>query len=150
MIFINRYGDRFRFELDSDGNILWTGEFKHCRMGWPNNYTEAYNRYVEDDCDSSSVMTMGEFKKAVHASDENGYTEFSKKYMKHVRSDTSKINMVDPSGGPYLTEGSDMGYIADEFKGMIVKEFQSIDENTWKIVINDKTLNNQDSNETNI
>ncbi len=146
MIFINRYGDRFRFELDSDGNILWTGEFKHCRMGWPNDYTEAYNRYVEDDCDSSSVMTMGEFKKAVHASDEHGYTDFAIKYMKHVRSDTSKIHMVDPSGGPYLTEGSNMGYIADEFKDMIVKEFQSVDENTWKIIVDDKTSDNQDSN----
>jgi hypothetical protein len=146
----NRYNDKFTFTKDSEGNILWEGKFKWCRFAWPNDYTEAYNKYVTDDCDSSAVMTPGEFKKAVHETDEHGYTDFAMKYMQYVKSDTSKIHMVDPSGGPYLTEGSDMGYIADEFKGMIVKEFQSVDENTWKIIINDKTLNNQDSNETNI
>jgi hypothetical protein len=135
MIFINRYGDRFRFELDSDGNILWKGDFKHCRFGWPNDYTEAYNKYVTEDCDSSSMMTMGEFKTAVHEYKDGEFTDLAKKYMGYVKSNMSVIDMLDPSGGPYLAAGRDMGYIDDSFEGMKVKEFQLVDDNTWKIII---------------
>lgn len=134
MIFINRYRDRFRFELDSDGNVLWTGEFNHCRYGHPNDYTEAYSKYVEDDCDSSSVMTVGEFKTAVHESNDHGYTDFARKYMHYVKSDTSVIDMVDPSGGPYVSRETDLGYVADELKGMKPERFERIDDNTWKII----------------
>ncbi len=36
--------------------------------------------------------------------------------------------MVDPSGGPYMHSGYDMGMFDESFKGMIVKEFKSVPE----------------------
>lgn len=61
----NRYGDKFVFTLQDDGNILWEGKFEYSR----------------------------------------------------VTSKTGIINMVDPSGGPFLTEGMEiMGKTIKEFK----------------------------------
>jgi hypothetical protein len=134
MEYRNRYNEKFTFTLDDEGNILWEGNFEWCRMGWPNDYTQAYNRYVEDDCDSSAMMTRGEFEKAVHETDDNGYTEFSRKYMKHVRSDMSRIDMVDPSGGPYIAVNMDMKYVSKEFDAMIVDGFEIIPTG-YKIII---------------
>ena len=44
------------------------------------------------------------------------------------------INMVDPSGGPYITEGMDLGLFARELKGKVVSEFIS-NENGYEIVV---------------
>lgn len=134
MEYRNRYNEKYTFTLDAEGNILWEGNFEWCRVGWPNDYTQAYNRYVEDDCDSSAMMTRGEFEKAVHETDDNGYTEFSRKYMKHVRSDMSRIDMVDPSGGPYIAVNMDMKYVSKEFDAMIVDGFEIIPTG-YKIII---------------
>jgi len=130
----NRYNDKYTFSLDVESNILWEGSFKWCRFSWPNNYTDGYNKYVEDNCDNSELMTLGEFKNAVHERNENGYTDFAEKYMIYIRSDRSKIDMVDPSGGPYISVGMDMKYIDEEFNGMIVKGFKPI-KTGYKILI---------------
>lgn len=34
-----------------------------------------------------------------------------------------KIEMVDPSGGPYLQSGQDVGIILSELEGKVIKEF---------------------------
>ena len=130
----NRYNEQYTFSLDKEGNILWEGPFKYCRFSWPNSYTDAYNKYVEDNCDNSELMTLGEFKNAVHEKNENGYTDFAEKYMIYIRSDRSKIDMVDPSGGPYISVGMDMEYIDEKFDGMIVKGFKVI-ATGYKILI---------------
>jgi hypothetical protein len=130
----NRYNDEYIFSLDDENNILWEGPFKYCRFSWPNDYTEAYNKYVEDNCDSSELMTLGEFKTAVHERTEDGHTDFAEKYMIYIRSDISKIDMVDPSGGPYIYIGMDMGYIDEKFDGMVIKGFKVI-ETGYKILI---------------
>ena len=125
----NRYNDTFTFSKTDDGNILWEGEFKHCRFGWPNVYTEAYEAYLADT-DTDEQMTMGEFKIAVHKYDDEKfeYTPLAKMYQKLVYSDTNKIDMVDPSGGPYMTSGMNMSYIDDEFEGMIIEQFKPVEE----------------------
>ena len=127
--YTNRYRDVFTFSKTDDGNILWEGEFKHCRFGWPNVYTEAYEAYLADT-DTDEQMTMGEFKIAVHEYDNETfeYTPLSKKYQKLVYSDTNKIDMIDPSGGPYLHSGYDMGMFDESFRGMIVDYFKSSPE----------------------
>ena len=33
MEYKNRYGDVYTFTKQDDGNVLWEGEFKHCRFG---------------------------------------------------------------------------------------------------------------------
>lgn len=125
----NRYGDVYTFSLDNDGNILWEGKFEWCRCGWPNDYTQAYNKYVED----GGKMSLDKFKEEVHVWDEDKNKYKLDKYVKLVKSDTTKINMVDPSGGPYIGEGYNMSQFSDEFKDKIVDSFESI-KTGYKII----------------
>ena len=129
VFYTNRYNDVFTFSKTDDGNILFEGEFKWMRCGWPNVYDKAYEAYCAD-VDTDEQMTMGEFKIAVHEYDKETfeYTPLSKKYQKLVYSDTNKIDMIDPSGGPYLHSGYDMGMFDESFRGMIVDYFKSSPE----------------------
>jgi len=137
--YINRYNDKFTFSKTEDGNILFEGEFKWMRCGWPNVYTEAYEAYC-DDTDTDERMTMGEFKNAVHEYDKETFqsTPFSKKYQGLVYSNTNKIDMIDPSGGPYLHSGYDMGMFDKSFKGMIIEEFKPINGNYLIVIKNEE------------
>jgi len=115
----NRYGDEFVFTLLEDGNIQWAGNFEYSRIGFPNDYLPAYKAYVTND----GLMGLKEFKEEVHRSvyDENddyvGPCDIARVYGKLVKS-KDVINMVDPSGGPYLTEGM-------KIMGKTIKEFKS-------------------------
>lgn len=137
--YTNRYRDVFTFSKTEDGNILFEGEFKWMRCSYPNVYDDAYQTYCTD-VDTDERMTMGEFKKAVHEAvyDEEGkykhMSETSQKYASLVYSDKSKIDMIDPSGGPYMHAGYDMGLFDESFKGMIIEEFKPVDGN-YLIVI---------------
>lgn len=56
--YINRYGDEFTFELNEQGNIQWSGEFRHCRFAGNDTITmvdPSGGPYI------SSEMDMGEF-----------------------------------------------------------------------------------------
>ena len=121
--YTNRYGDIYTFTKRKNGNILIEGDWKWFRVGFDNDYNEAYERY-SNDVDTDERMTLGEFKVAVHEYIENQPTEFSKKYRKYIRSDTSKYRMIDPSGGPYLCSGLNMGAIDESFEGMIIDWFK--------------------------
>ena len=127
--YTNRYNDVFTFSKTEDGNILFEGEFKWMRCSWPNVYDRAYDAYCAD-VDTDERMTLGEFKTAVHEYDKETYksTPLAKKYQGLVYSDTNKIDMIDPSGGPYMHSGYDMGMFDESFKGMIVEEFKSSPE----------------------
>ena len=133
MKYTNRYRDIFTFTKDSDGNVLWEGEFKHSRSAWPNVYDDAYKAYVEDGS-PYGVMEMKEFQNKVHEYDHSKYFMEDRKYAKLVYSDTSKICMVDPSGGPYLYEGMHLGkYLDEEFENLIIDRFEPI-ETGYKII----------------
>ena len=121
----NRYGDIYIFTKQEDGNVLWEGEFKYCRFGFPNVYKEAYQQYRKDGGD----MHIEDFKKEVHHYDNVTFehSEISKKYRSLVYSDMDTIDMVDPSGGPYISSGMDMGMFEDEFKGRIVRSFVPVE-----------------------
>jgi hypothetical protein len=131
--YTNRYNDVFTFSKTEDGNILFEGEFKWMRCGWPNDYTKAYEAYLADT-DTDARMTLGEFKKAVHEPvyDADGkyqhMSETSQKYAKLVYSNTNMIDMIDPSGGPYLHSEHNMGIFDKSFEGMIIQEFKSVPE----------------------
>jgi hypothetical protein len=105
----NRYGDIYTFTPTSDGNILWEGSFNHTRFAWPNDYTAAYNAYLEQ----GGTMPLIEFKKKVHEWDEEAKDYvMGRRFISLVTSDMSKIDMVDPSGGPYICTGMEwMGKI---------------------------------------
>ena len=116
----NRYGDEFVFTLLEDGNIQWDGKFEYVRVGFPNDYTESYKAYTN----LGGLMGFKEFKEEVHRSiyDENdnyvGPCDINRVYGPMVKSKKDVINMVDPSGGPYMNSGT-------ELMGKTIKEFKS-------------------------
>ena len=133
----NRYGDIFTFSKTENGDILWEGNFEWCRCGWPNVYDEAFDRYVEE----GGELSLEEFKDAVHKAEYDsedkylGMSEISKTYAHLIYSDKNTIDMVDPSGGPYLCARTDMGKFDDSFKGMLVEKFEEGSKTSWKIII---------------
>jgi hypothetical protein len=32
--YVNRYGDKYTFSLNEQGNVDWRGPFKYCRYAW--------------------------------------------------------------------------------------------------------------------
>jgi hypothetical protein len=125
----NRYGDEFKFTRDENHDILWEGNFDFCRIGMPNDYTRAYEEYCSE---VQTPMPLEEFKKAVHEYDPDikeyrlGY-----KYVSMVDTLTDEIDMIDPSGGPYITRGMPMDSFG--FKNYVVKDFKRIDTG-YKII----------------
>ena len=117
----NRYGDLFKFELLENGNIKWTGNFEYSRFGMPNDYSKAWEVFQKE----YGGLNYEEFKESVHSYDEETNSYVFKDLLPLINSKKDVINMVDPSGGPYITEGSDMGYFDKSFKGKIVQEFLS-------------------------
>jgi hypothetical protein len=130
----NRYGDIFTFTLQDDGNVLWEGNFKYCRFGMPNDYTKAYNQYVNDNKHVQSLMSFNQFKDVVHEYDDETHQYIYDKYVRMVESIKDKISMIDPSGGPYISVGMPLSSFG--FKDLKVKDFE-IKENGY-LIITDK------------
>jgi len=126
----NRDGNVFTFTETKDGNILWEGNFEYHRYGCPNVYTNAYQAYLNDEPNRDPLLTLSEFKKAVHEYGKESYEagDLAKKYSPLVYSDTETINMVDPSGGPYLSAGYDLGNLSDEFQGKVIQSFENVEK----------------------
>ena len=129
----NRYNDEFTFTPQEDGTILWEGKFEYTRLGWPNDYTKAFFEYTRD---TGGGISLEQFKELVHAYDDEkeSYVLEDREYRELVTSNTAVINMVDPSGGPFLTEGTNLGYIDKELKDKIIDRFESVGSG-WKIFL---------------
>jgi hypothetical protein len=124
----NRYGDVFTFTEDDNHDVLWEGDFKWCRFGMPNDYTRAYEAYCND---VETPIPLEEFKKAVHHYDDETLTYDYPEYNRMVDSLKNEIEMVDPSGGPYISRGMSLGSFG--FKDYVVKDFKRIDTG-YKII----------------
>lgn len=92
------------------------------RCGWPNVYDKAYEAYVTDCAKTypEKVLSWEEFKKEVHNYENKPMLEYSKL----VYSDTDTIDMMDPSGGPYLTTGTDLDQFFRVGEPLIIKKFE--------------------------
>jgi len=123
----NRYSDIFTFTKDENHDILWEGNFEWCRFGMPNDYSRAYGEYLREGGD----MELEEFKKAVHEYDDETHQHYYPKYVRMVDSLKDEIEMVDPSGGPYISRGMSLDSFG--FKGYVVKDFKRIDTG-YKII----------------
>ena len=129
----NRYGDIYTFTKQEDGSVLWEGNFEYCRFGSSNDYKDAYQSYCKDvGSKGEHPMHIEDFKEAVHESvyDENdryvGPSAIGKQYRDLVKSNPW-ISMVDPSGGPYLNEHTNLGnFFSDEFDGLCIQSFEPI------------------------
>jgi hypothetical protein len=122
--YINRYNDVFTFSKTEDGNILWEGKFEWVRGGYPNVYDKAYQAYLQDEPNHDHLLDFEDFKQVIETYD----SEIYKKYSSLVYSNKDIINMIDPSGGPFINAWMDMGKFDSSFEGMIVDEFKSIPE----------------------
>ncbi len=135
-IYTNRYGDKFIFTPTEDGNVLWEGKFEWCRFGYPNDYTNAYQAYITN----GGLMNLKEFIEEVHRSiyGTNGEyispSDISQIYGSLVESKKDIINMVDPSGGPYLAEGMPSTLAHPEIKEKFISHFERT-ENGYKIIL---------------
>ena len=114
--YVNRNGDVFTFEQKDNGNVQWSGDFQYCRYGFPNDYSLAWEVFQED----YGGMSYEDFKKNVHAYDEDKKEHVFKDLLPLITSMKDIINMVDPSGGPFITEGMDLKEFGVEG---VVKEF---------------------------
>ena len=125
--YTNRYGDKFTFTPQEDGTILWEGNFKYCRFGCPNDYTKAFFEYTRD---TGGGISLEQFIELVHAYDDEkkSYVLEDRKYGELVTSNTSIINVVDPSGGPYLCSGMAVESISEELTDMEIERFESVPE----------------------
>ena len=130
--FKNRYDEEFTFTLTEEGHILWEGNFKYCRFGFPNNYTEAWKAFKQR-YGVGDKLTLPIFKSIIHLYDSDSNKSVFPDILPLITSNTDVIDMVDPSGGPYIGAGLDMGELDKSFKGRIVKEFE-ITEKGYKIV----------------
>ena len=129
----NRYGDEFTFTPQEDGTILWEGNFEYCRFGYPNDYTKAFFEYTRD---TGGGISLEQFRELVHAYDDEkeSFVLEDKKYRELVTSNNAIINMVDPSGGPYLTSGMAVESISEELTDMEIVRFEPVKEG-WKIYL---------------
>jgi hypothetical protein len=133
----NRYGDEYRFTPTDDGHILWEGSFEYHRTGYPNVYDDAYNQYRKDGGELSSP----EFVKEIHRQEYNEagdwlrMSDIGTKYHELVYSDRDTIDMVDPSGGPYLTRGTASESIHEAVVGKKVDQFILIPNKGYKIIL---------------
>lgn len=125
-IYKNRYGDIFTFTLQDDGNVLWEGNFEYCRIGMPNDYTRAYKEYIDDNCNSDHCMSLKQFKEEVHRYDDETHQYVYDKYNRMVESIKDKIDMIDPSGGPYISVGMSLSSFG--FKDLKVKDLKWCEE----------------------
>jgi len=122
----NRYGDVYTFTKLENGNVLWEGSFEHIRVGFPNVYKKAYQQFRKD----GGELNQYDFEEKVHEQlyDEEGRWikagPITEKYSKLVHSDHDNINMVDPSGGPFIKAHSELGVMfGEELKGLCVRSF---------------------------
>lgn len=115
--YINRYGNKFLYTLQEDGNIMWTGKFEYCRTGMPNDYSKAWKYFNE----VYGGLSYEDFKASVHSYDEEREAYVFPDVVPLITSKTDEINMVDPSGGPFLTAGM-------KLLDMTIKEFKSTED----------------------
>lgn len=135
----NRYKDEIIFVEISENKIQMTGyNNEWCRFGWENDYTDAYKKYIEtcnsfqepnmnfliDDSSTNCVRPLNndEFIEALK------FNEQFYIFYKFVKSDKSKYYMVDPSGGPYITIGSDLQMFFKDGKKRIVQHIEPLDD----------------------
>jgi hypothetical protein len=128
--YINRYNDIFTFTPLDENTLLMEGDFKYIRIGWPNDYSIAYEKYIQD----GGELPMEEFQKVVHDyNDDKGEFKFPK-YIPLITSDTTKIKMIDPSGGPYVGVGMPSNLFHPEIKDKVIENIIN-DEKGYKLIL---------------
>ena len=141
--YTNRYRDAIEFERTDDNTVVMTGG-QYFRYGFPNRYDKAYEAYTEmvkkleepdydllvEDIEANALRsyTETEFEEVMQ---ENLYDYEDKKanpmlkdLWKYVYSDKDTIDMVDPSGGPYIKSGYDLKEMVDFPESFVIRSIK--------------------------
>ena len=123
VIYSNRYNDKIKFNQIDDKTVEMTGYNPNwLRMSYANDFSEAYEIYCMGN---DNPLSFIEFVSEVEKSED---FEF---YRKHIKSDFNLIDMVDPSGGPYIELNSNLKIY---FKDSIDRIISDIKVETEKII----------------
>ena len=134
----NRYKDNFIFDHKGK-TVIMSGYSPYFRIGWPNVYDKAYDKYVESayldaKLESNQILTQEEFEKVLHVTkDEDSFESNAlyKLFGKYIYSDTDTIDMIDPSGGPYLTVGMNLKmFFEQDYEDLIIESIKIGKNNT--------------------
>ena len=120
-IYNNRYRDKIVFDHKGK-TVTMTGYSPYFRYSWPNVYDKAYEAYLEDNAKHLvPLMNFEEFKEEVH----NYKNEAMRPYAQLVYSDKDTIDMVDPSGGPYLSRGMNLKmFFGKDYEDLIIESIK--------------------------
>lgn len=121
----NRYGDEIVFEQTSPKTIKMSGYTEYFRVGWSNNYEIAYFTYLEDQQGvNDNPLFPEEFNKKLYEGE--WWTEENPllKYLRLVTPDKNRMNMFDPSGGPYIKLGTDLAKFWGDEKPRIIEKME--------------------------
>jgi len=125
----NRYGDTITFEQINKTEIRMSGYGSYYRVSYGNDYTYAYIEYVQDcnaleepdnmllhdDGTKLRMLTLEEFTDQFIET--NGFYDKKSAFYKYaslIESDMSSVTMIDPSGGPYIAVGGNVGRYFDD------------------------------------
>lgn len=100
----NRYGDKYIFILKDFETIEVKGDFSMYRLSPLLDYADEYNKSIFDLDLYKFIDTKG------------------------IGKPTEYQYMIDPTGGPYLVIGMDLGSILPQFKNLIITKIKVIDE----------------------
>lgn len=133
--YINRYKDQIVFEDLDDCTVRMTGYGPYFRVGYENEYEDAYDQYLHD-CQGLTEPDLELLYEDVEANKLRTYTfdEFKKsvfdirsalyRYRKAVKSSPS-LDMIDPSGGPFIPKGFDLGMFFEDRKKRIITKIEN-------------------------
>jgi hypothetical protein len=134
----NRYKDNIIFDHKGK-TVTMSGYSPYFRISWPNVYDKAYEKYVESayldaKLESNQILTQEEFEKVLHVTkDEDSFESNAlyKLFGKYIYSDTDTIDMIDPSGGPYLTVGMNLKmFFEQDYEDLIIESIKVGKNNT--------------------
>jgi hypothetical protein len=141
------YYNRYRTEITfnhTKNQVVMSGKglTEFMRYGFPNVYDTAYEKYVKSaredaGLDWTWVLTQEQFEKVLFVTkDEDSFESNAllKMFGKYIYSDRETIDMIDPSGGPYITVGSNLRMFFGDKVDRIVERIKiGEDKITFKI-----------------
>ena len=124
-VYNNRYRDKIVFDHKGK-TVTMTGYSPFFRYGFPNVYDKAYEAFVNESAEHGmELVSFEEFKKVVHEYEDKELRIKMRPYAELVYSDMDTIDMVDPSGGPYLSRGMNLKeFFGKDYEDLIIKSIK--------------------------
>lgn len=137
-IYHNRYKDKITFDHKGK-TVTMSGYNPYFRYSWPNKYDVAYTRYlasayIDANLKDDQILTEEEFEKALYIDKAEDYNwhhnALYQLFGKYIYSDKDTIDMVDPSGGPYLCRGMNLKeFFGKDYQDLIIDSIEIREKN---------------------